>query len=75
MRRLGRRAAGEFEHAGLSRREFEVLRLVPVGRTNREIAAPVGKHPYQRGPIAGFVQPPGSAEAGWQLCERVVDSE
>ena len=24
--------------------------------------------PYQR-------QPPGSAEAGWQLCERVVDSE
>jgi ATP/maltotriose-dependent transcriptional regulator MalT len=37
-RRLGRRAAGELEHAGLSRREVEVLRLVSVGRTNREIA-------------------------------------
>jgi DNA-binding CsgD family transcriptional regulator len=37
-RRLGRRAAGELEHAGLSRRELEVLRLVSVGRTNREIA-------------------------------------
>ena len=30
--------AGELEHAGLSRRELEVLRLVSVGRTNREIA-------------------------------------
>jgi DNA-binding NarL/FixJ family response regulator len=37
-RRLGRRAAGELEHAGLSRREVEVLRLVSVGRTNREVA-------------------------------------
>jgi predicted ATPase/DNA-binding CsgD family transcriptional regulator len=37
-RRLGRRAASELEHAGLSRRELEVLRLVSVGRTNREIA-------------------------------------
>jgi ATP/maltotriose-dependent transcriptional regulator MalT len=37
-RRLGRRAAGELEHAGLSRREVEVLRLDSVGRTNREIA-------------------------------------
>jgi DNA-binding NarL/FixJ family response regulator len=37
-RRLGRRAAGELEHAGPSRRELEVLRLVSVGRTNREIA-------------------------------------
>jgi DNA-binding NarL/FixJ family response regulator len=37
-RRLGRRAAGGLEHAGLSRREVEVLRLVSVGRTNREIA-------------------------------------
>jgi predicted ATPase/DNA-binding CsgD family transcriptional regulator len=37
-RRLGRRAAGELQHAGLSRREVEVLRLVSVGRTNREIA-------------------------------------
>jgi DNA-binding CsgD family transcriptional regulator len=36
--RLGRRAASELEHAGLSRRELEVLRLVSVGRTNREIA-------------------------------------
>ena len=36
-RRLGRRAAGQLEHAGLSRREREVLRLISVGRTNREI--------------------------------------
>jgi DNA-binding CsgD family transcriptional regulator len=38
QRRLGSRAASGLEHAGLSRREFEVLRLVSVGRTNREIA-------------------------------------
>jgi DNA-binding CsgD family transcriptional regulator len=37
-RRLGRRAAGQLAHAGLSRRELEVLRLVAVGRTSREIA-------------------------------------
>jgi ATP/maltotriose-dependent transcriptional regulator MalT len=37
-RRLGRRAAAEHETAGLSRRELEVMRLVSVGRTNREIA-------------------------------------
>lgn len=37
-RRLGRRAAGDLERGGLSRRELEVLRLVAVGRTNREIA-------------------------------------
>lgn len=36
-RRLGRRAAGQLAHAGLSRRELEVLRLVAVGRTSREI--------------------------------------
>jgi DNA-binding CsgD family transcriptional regulator/tetratricopeptide (TPR) repeat protein len=37
-RRLGRRAARELEHGGLTRRELEILRLVAVGRTNREIA-------------------------------------
>ena len=37
-RRLGRRAAGELERGGLTRRELEVLRLVAVGRTNVEIA-------------------------------------
>jgi len=37
-RRLGRRAAAEHAGAGLSRRELEVMRLVAVGRTNREIA-------------------------------------
>jgi DNA-binding NarL/FixJ family response regulator len=37
-RRLGRRAAAAHEGAGLSRRELEVVRLVAVGRTNREIA-------------------------------------
>ena len=36
-RRLGRRAAGYLERAGLSRREHEVLRLISLGRTNREI--------------------------------------
>ena len=38
VRRLGRRAAADADGAGLSRREHEVLRLVAVGRTNREIA-------------------------------------
>ena len=37
-RRLGKRAAGDLERGGLTRRELEVLRLVAVGRTNREIA-------------------------------------
>jgi DNA-binding NarL/FixJ family response regulator len=37
-RRLGRRAAADAEGAGLSRRELEVVRLVALGRTNREIA-------------------------------------
>jgi len=36
-RHLGRRAAGHLAHAGLSRREMDVLRLVAVGRTSREI--------------------------------------
>jgi DNA-binding NarL/FixJ family response regulator len=35
---LGRRAAAERDHAGLSRRELQVMRLVAAGRTNREIA-------------------------------------
>jgi DNA-binding CsgD family transcriptional regulator len=39
VQRLGRRAAADADGAGLSRRELEVLRLVAVGRTNREIAA------------------------------------
>jgi DNA-binding NarL/FixJ family response regulator len=38
VRRLGRRAAADADGAGLSRRELEVVRLVAVGRTNREIA-------------------------------------
>jgi DNA-binding CsgD family transcriptional regulator/tetratricopeptide (TPR) repeat protein len=37
-RRFGRRAAGDLERGGLTRRELEVLRLVAVGRTNSEIA-------------------------------------
>jgi ATP/maltotriose-dependent transcriptional regulator MalT len=37
-RRLGRRAAGALQRAGLSRRELEVLQLIAAGRTNREIA-------------------------------------
>ena len=37
-KRLGRQAARELEHGGLTRRELEILRLVAVGRTNREIA-------------------------------------
>lgn len=36
--RLGRRAARDLEQGGLTRRELEILRLVAVGRTNREIA-------------------------------------
>jgi ATP/maltotriose-dependent transcriptional regulator MalT len=37
-RRLGRRAVGDVERAGLSRREIEVLRLMSLGRANRDIA-------------------------------------
>jgi DNA-binding CsgD family transcriptional regulator len=36
--RLGRRAVRDLERGGLTRRELEILRLVAVGRTNREIA-------------------------------------
>lgn len=36
--RLGKRAAGDLERGGLTRRELEVLMLVAAGRTNREIA-------------------------------------
>lgn len=36
--RLGRRAAGELDRAGLTRRELQVLRFVDRGQTNREIA-------------------------------------
>ena len=37
-RRLGRRAEADVEGAGLTPRELEVVRLVAVGRTNREVA-------------------------------------
>jgi ATP/maltotriose-dependent transcriptional regulator MalT len=37
-RSLGRRAAADAHGGGLSRREVEVVRLLAVGRTNREIA-------------------------------------
>jgi DNA-binding CsgD family transcriptional regulator len=37
-RRLGRRAAAQHAHRGLTRREVEVVRLVAAGLTNREIA-------------------------------------
>jgi DNA-binding NarL/FixJ family response regulator/tetratricopeptide (TPR) repeat protein len=37
-RRLGRAAAAQFANGGLTRREVEVVRLVAVGQTNREIA-------------------------------------
>lgn len=38
-RHIGKRAAAGHEHAGLSRREHEVMQLVAAGLTNREIAA------------------------------------
>ena len=37
-RRLGRLAAAQLANGGLTRREVEVVRLVAVGQTNREIA-------------------------------------
>jgi DNA-binding CsgD family transcriptional regulator/tetratricopeptide (TPR) repeat protein len=37
-RRLGRRSAAQAASGGLSRREVEVVRLVAMGQTNREIA-------------------------------------
>ena len=36
--RLGRRAVADADGGGLSRREREVVRLLALGRTNREIA-------------------------------------
>ena len=39
VKRLGRRAAADANGAGLSGRELEVMRLVAVGHTNREIAS------------------------------------
>jgi DNA-binding CsgD family transcriptional regulator len=36
--RLGRRAAGQLKHGGLTRRQLEVLRQIALGRTNAEIA-------------------------------------
>jgi len=39
IKRLGRRAAAEANGGGLSGRELEVMRLVAVGHTNREIAS------------------------------------
>ena len=36
--RLGRRAAADADADGLTRRELEVVRILAVGRTNREIA-------------------------------------
>jgi DNA-binding NarL/FixJ family response regulator len=38
VRRLGARAADITDNGGLSRRELEVVRLLAVGRTNREIS-------------------------------------
>ena len=38
-RHLGQRAARDLRQGGLTRRQIEVLRLVAVGRTNREIAS------------------------------------
>jgi DNA-binding NarL/FixJ family response regulator len=38
VKRLGRGAEADVEDGGLSRREREVVRLLAVGRTNREIA-------------------------------------
>jgi DNA-binding CsgD family transcriptional regulator len=37
-RRLGRKAAGDLQRGGLSRRELEIVRLLATGQTNREIA-------------------------------------
>jgi DNA-binding CsgD family transcriptional regulator len=36
--RLGRRTATQLEQGGLTRRELEIVRMVAIGRTNREIA-------------------------------------
>jgi DNA-binding CsgD family transcriptional regulator len=44
-RRLGRVAAARAEHAGLSRRELEIARLVAAGETSREIASRLSLSP------------------------------
>ena len=44
-RRLGRMAAARAAHAGLSRRELEIARLVASGQTNCEIAGNLSLSP------------------------------
>jgi DNA-binding NarL/FixJ family response regulator len=44
-RRLGRMAAARAAHAGLSRRELEIARLVASGQTSREIAGNLSLSP------------------------------
>jgi len=44
-RRLGRIAAARAAHAGLSRRELEIARLVAAGQTSREIAGRLSLSP------------------------------
>lgn len=44
-RRLGRIAAARAIHAGLSRRELEIARLVALGKTSREIAGNLSLSP------------------------------
>jgi DNA-binding NarL/FixJ family response regulator len=44
-RRLGRIAAARASHAGLSRRELEIARLVASGQTSREIASNLSLSP------------------------------
>src|SRR5215208_5781004 len=77
-------ATGDKRLGPLSTRVDAAAIVAPIRRINRLrqghlaphlIPAPVGNHPYSARPHRRLVQAPGSAEAGWQLCERVVDSE
>jgi hypothetical protein len=47
-RRLGRRAVVQVANGGLTRREVEVVRLVAMGHTNREIARELFLSPRHR---------------------------
>ena len=54
-RRLGRRAVAQAANSGLTRREVEVVRLVAMGHTNREIARDLFLGPAPSGCVGSIL--------------------
>jgi hypothetical protein len=75
----GPEGRSEITCAALPRKRLPLCLRLPPGVPGSNQACAASARARRSAPtsaaIAGFVQPPGSAEAGWQLCERVVDSE